>query len=177
MFEYIKNILKNKCLKRAIIHAKRRKRVAHNFETAKTMGVIYSFNINMEAVLSILDDITKRYNIERDMIIYYPYQDNPPQVDQSSSSQIFFSTDKCNWFGKPKTVDINKFINTEFSILIDLSPESCFPLQYIAVSSHANFKIGRINDETNDLYDFVLLGSKDEEQFIRDLEAYLYKIK
>jgi hypothetical protein len=176
MFGFIKNILKNKCLKDAVNRAKKKDRIAHNFETAKTMGVIYPSNINMNAVLDVLKDIANRYNIKVEIIIYYS-PNELPEIGQSDLPQIFFSDDKCNWFGKPVTADVNNFIKTNFNILIDLSTTALFPLQYIAATSHADFKIGRIKDETNDLYDFVLLGSKNEEWFIKDLETYLYKIK
>jgi hypothetical protein len=176
MFGYIKNFLKSKCLKDAIFQAKKRREVAYNFETAKTMGVIYPFNINMGAVLNALTDITQRYNIEMVFMIYFPQDKLPEGIDESSPSQIFFSNNECNWFGKPKTAAIDSFINTKFNILIDLSSKLWFPLQYIAISSHADFKIGCIN-ETNSPYNFVLLGSANEERFIKDLETYLHKIK
>jgi hypothetical protein len=176
MLGYIKNILRTKCLKNAWVHAGKRKEYAHNFETAKTMGVIYPFNINMGDVLNVLNDITKRYNIELVFMIYFPQDKLPEGVGKNSSSQIVFSNNECNWFGRPKTADINKFINTKFNIFIDLSFKPWFPLQYIAISSHADFKIGCTN-EANNPYNFVLLGSGSEEQFIKDLETYLYKIK
>ncbi|MDR0385723.1 MAG: hypothetical protein LBH60_06570 [Prevotellaceae bacterium] len=177
MFGYIKNILKNRCLKKATVHAKKRKNVAYNFETAKTMGVVYPFDINMGTVVNVLNDIAKRYNIEIVFLIYFQQERLPEGIGENSASQIFLSDNECNWFGKPNTVAINSFINTEFNLFVDLSSKFLFPLQYIAVSSNADFKIGRINDEINSPYNFVLVGSLDEEQFFKDLEDYLYKIK
>jgi hypothetical protein len=177
MFGYIKNILKSKSLKIATIHAKRRRALAYNFETAKTMGVIYPFDIGMGTILDALNDIAQRYYIEIVFVMYFPQDKLPEGIGESSPSRIFFSDNECNWFGKPKTVSINSFINTKFNILIDLSSKFWFPLLYIAISSHADFKIGRINDETNNPYNFVLSGSANAEQFIKDLETYLHKIK
>jgi hypothetical protein len=177
MFGYIKNILKSKLLKDAIIHSSKRKEVAYNFETAKTMGVILPFNNSINKVLNVLENIAKRYDIEIVFTIYYPREKLPENIDENFSSQICFSDNECNWFGKPNTSVINNFIATKFNILVDLSSTFWFPLQYIAISSYADFKIGRINDETNNPYDFVLVGSTDEEQFIKDLETYLCKIK
>jgi hypothetical protein len=177
MFGFIKNVLKSKCLKDATIRAKKRKEVAYNFETAKIVGVIYPFNINMGKVLNALDDITQRYNIEIIFVTYFPQDKLPEGVGENSPARIFFSNHECNWFGKPKTVAINNFINKPFNLLIDLSVKFWFPLQYIAIASNACFKIGRINGETNNPYNFVLLGSENEGQFIKDLETYLHKIK
>jgi hypothetical protein len=177
MFGFIKNILKNKCLKNATARAKKRKKGAYNFETAKTMGVIYPFSINMGKVLNALDDITQRYNIEIVFVTYFPQDKLPEGVSENAMSRIFFSDNECNWFGKPKSVAINNFIDKPFNILIDLSVKFWFPLQYISIASHADFKIGRINSETNNPYNFVLLGSENEGQFVKDLETYLHKIK
>ncbi|MDR2286525.1 MAG: hypothetical protein LBE04_03475 [Prevotellaceae bacterium] len=177
MFGYIKNIIKNKCLKDAAVRTGRRREVAYNFETAKTMSVIYPFNINMSGIMNVLKNITKQYDIEIVLVMYFPQEKLPEGVGENSPSQIFFSNNECNWFGKPKTAAINSFINTKFNILVDLSIKVWFPLQYIATASHADFKIGRINSETNNPYDFVLAGSADDERFFKDLETYLCKIK
>jgi hypothetical protein len=177
MFGYIRNILKSKCLKNAIVSAKKRREVAYNFETTKTMGVLYPFNINISTVMDSLKDIAQRYDIEVVFVIYFPLDKLSEGIEENSPSRIIFSNNECNWFGKPKIATINSFINTKFNLLVDLSLKSWFPLQYIAISSHAEFKIGRINDETNNPYNFVLLGSTSEEQFIKDLETYLHKIK
>jgi hypothetical protein len=177
MFGYIKNILKRKSLKTAAVRAGKRNVVAYNFETAKTLGVIYPFNINMGAVVGALKNITERYDIELVFMIYFPQEKLPEGIGESTPSQIFFSDNECNWFGKPKIATIDSFVNTKFNILVDLSSKMWFPLQYIATASHADFKIGRISGETNNIYDFVLAGSAGDEQFIKDLETYLYKIK
>ncbi|MDR1170066.1 MAG: hypothetical protein LBK97_04435, partial [Prevotellaceae bacterium] len=160
-----------------VVQAKKRREVAYNFETAKTMGVIYPFNLDMGAVLNVLNNITERYDIKMVFMIYFPQEKLPEGIGEGSLSRIFFSDNECNWFGKPKTAAINDFVNTKFNILVDLSSKFWFPLHYIAVSSNAEFKIGRISDETNNPYSFVLVGSANEEQFVKDLETYLYKIK
>jgi hypothetical protein len=177
MFGYVKNILRTRSLKDASMRAKKRRICAYNFETAKTVGIIYPFNINMGAVQNALNDIKRKYDVETVLAVYFPQEKLPEGIETGSSSQIFFSDNECNWFGNPKATNITEFVNTEFDILIDLSARIWFPLQYIAIASHAGFKIGRINGETNNPYSFVLLGSESEEQFIKDLEKYLYKIK
>ncbi|MDR1594181.1 MAG: hypothetical protein LBS43_06830 [Prevotellaceae bacterium] len=177
MFGYIKNILKRKSLKDAAVRVGKRNKATYNFETAKVMGVIYPFNINMASVAGALKDISERYDIELVFMVYFPQEKLPEGIAENTPSQIFFSDNECNWFGKPKVAAINSFVNTKFNILVDLSSKEWFPLQYIAVASHADFKIGRMNGETNNPYDFVLAGNVNDEQFIKVLETYLYKIK
>jgi hypothetical protein len=176
MSEYIKNIFKKRSLKKATANAEKRKKTVYNFKTAKTMGIIYPFNISTDTVLNVMKDIAKRHNVELSFLIYVPQKYLPERIEENSLSQIFFSDNECNWFGKPIAAPVKNFINTKFDILIDLSEKLWFPLLYTAIASNACFKIGRVNCEPNP-YSLTLLGSKNEEQFVIDLETYLYKIK
>jgi hypothetical protein len=175
MFEYVKNKLRNRCLKGAIAYANRRKALAHNFETTDTMGIIIPFNSEGFEVINLMKGVAKKYDIKMTYLIYFP-MDKLPEGTETNSTLIFFSNNECNWFGKPKMPEIKDFINTRFHIIIDFSAKFWFPLQYITSASHANFKIGRINEHGNP-YDFLLIGSVNEEQFISELEKYIHKIK
>ncbi|MDR1896451.1 MAG: hypothetical protein LBR10_06640 [Prevotellaceae bacterium] len=175
MFQYIKNIFRKQCLKTALARMAQRKVVAHNFATTKTMGVMLPFNVEIDEILGTFKKIAKENKTEVIFIIYFPQEKLPEDV-RSTYSKIMFSDQECNWFGKPAMMEITDFINKKFDILIDLSSKIWFPLQYIAISSKADFKIGRINEEINP-YDFLLLGCDTEKQFINELETYLHKIK
>lgn len=169
-----KDYFRKKCIKKAVALSAKRKVTAHNFETTKTMGVMLPFRSDMDDVMNRLKKIAKDNGIETTFAIYFA-QDKLPESAESVQSRIVFSNKECNWFGRPKSPEITGFIKTPFDILIDLSSEIWFPLQYIAITSHANFKIGRLNGEINP-YDFLLVGSNTEEQFVKDLETYLHKI-
>lgn len=175
MFNFIKQYFRKKCIKTASLKSSKREVIAHNFETTKTMGIILPFRSDMDDVTNRLKNIARNNNIELTFVIYFP-QDKLPETAVSTPERIVFSNKECNWYGKPGNQQINDFIKYKYDILIDLSSETWFPLQYISLFSNASFKIGRINEENNP-YDFLLVGSGSEEQFVKDLESYLHKIK
>jgi len=174
MFDSIKNYFREKALNAVSTASSKRKVEGRNFETTKIMGVVLPFRSDMDNVMNRIKTIAKENKIETTFLIYFP-QDKLPETAFPTPSRIIFSNKECNWYGKPNDQDINNFIKRKFDILIDLSPEVWFPLQYTSAASCANFKIGRIDEEINP-YDFLLLGSKTEDNFIKDLELYLHKI-
>ena len=172
MFGYIRNIMRKKHLKRMVKLSKKRNITVHNFETAHTVGVAMSPSADMDKVMYLLDNLVKRYNLEISFAIYFPEEKLPEHV-VVEKNKILFANDGCNWYGKPKNREIDKFAGCEFNILIDLSEQACFPLQHLVAASKANFKIGNNNAQ---FYDFMLLGNSCNEDFIINMETYLQKI-
>jgi hypothetical protein len=53
----------------------------------------------------------------------------------------FFCLADINWFGKPEVDFIEEFIKMEFDLLINLSIDNLFSLEYIYAMSKARFKV------------------------------------
>ena len=66
-------------------------------------------------------------------------------------------------------------MNKEFDMLIDLSLESCFSIQYIAGSSKAKFKVGRFGINPLNFYDLMLqVDDKIKlEDYLKYIKHYL----
>ena len=65
-----------------------------------------------------------------------------------------------NWFQKPEGTEVINFIDQEFDILIDLTIEYSYPLNYICTLSRSRFKVGMKEEgETKD-YDMLIDISK-----------------
>ncbi|MCL2328974.1 MAG: hypothetical protein FWC39_10760 [Bacteroidetes bacterium] len=92
------------------------------------------------------------------------------------SSEIFTKKD-FTWYGTAKSETLEKFINTPFDMLIDLSVEQNFPLEYIVQLSKASFKIGRLNQSL--LYDFMIdiKNEKNIDYLIQQISVYLPSLK
>ncbi len=54
----------------------------------------------------------------------------------------FFCRNDINWYGIPQPAFVNDFIEREFDLLIDLSLDNVFPIDYIFAISKARFKTG-----------------------------------
>ncbi len=91
----------------------------------------------------------------------------------------FFTKKHLDWKMIPKHPLVNNFINENFDILINLSIEKCFPLQYIAAVSKAKFRVGRYEMGYTNYYDLMInIESKSTlKNFIQQIDHYLNLIK
>jgi len=55
----------------------------------------------------------------------------------------FFGLEHLNWYYKPVASFVDSFLKEKFDILIDLSLERSFPVDYLSVLSDAGFKAGK----------------------------------
>lgn len=94
---------------------------------------------------------------------------------QSRLGVDFFLNTDLNWHLKPENHIVENFISEEFDILIDLNMELALPLVYIACKSKAKFKVGRYDENCNEIYDLMLQIGKgaDLNEFISQLKHYL----
>lgn len=89
---------------------------------------------------------------------------------------IGFGAVNCNWFGQPKKdINLSRFIDKEFDILIDLSFSKIYTLQYIFVKSNARLKIMPTSEISQEFADFMLEASdsKDKLTFAKEMTHYL----
>ena len=54
----------------------------------------------------------------------------------------FFCDSDLNWFHQPEAGFVDDFVKREFDILINLSIDNSFPVEYIYALSNAKFKVG-----------------------------------
>ncbi len=68
-----------------------------------------------------------------------------------------------NWIGVPEKKTIDGFIHTRFDILINLSRNPVFTLEYINIVSFALLKVGIYNELTAGNYDLMISVKPDIE--------------
>lgn len=61
-----------------------------------------------------------------------------------------------NWLGIPEKISIDDFVHTKFDILINLSANPVFTLEYINILSAASLKAGVFNQKTSPYYDLMI---------------------
>lgn len=59
----------------------------------------------------------------------------------------YISKAQLNWYGKPKGMIIDNFLEEDYDVLIDLSLKSHYPLTYLTLASSAEFKVGRFRKD------------------------------
>ena len=142
-----------------------------NFDTASTVGVIFSleeeeaFDLTNQFLNFLVEKKIKTYALG-----YCPQKEIPPRIAPNSKINLFTRKD-LNWYYKPNHPIVEQFMNQEFDILIDLSKHRFLPLQFVNNLSRARFKVGK---ESNNGRNYDLMISIGEDQGL----AYLIeKIK
>jgi len=94
-----------------------------------------------------------------------------PEADYFFKSQV-------NWLQKPNSAVVDNFINEPFDILINLTLQDNYSLDYIAAVSKAGLKIGRAQSAVAFCYDltFQLDESADLKTFAYTIVHYLSQI-
>lgn len=170
--ENIKEILAVKLLKSKASKLSRYK-TFHNFDSAQTIGILFDATqqnkyLSAKAFMGYLKEKGIEvqglgYVADKKMIGYFPYK----------RGVEYFSIDNLTFLKKPVNEQVNKFIRKKFDILIDLSIDEIFPVQYILGMSNAKFKISR--DFSMNFSDFVLKASKQVsiDDYIEQLKHYM----
>jgi len=162
------------------INLKRNKRNIqfHNFESAKSIGLLFS--INNKASFDIAKNYYKEIEAQKKDAHALGFVKNTEELGQTYFGQgnfNFYSAKHFSRFGKIKENAISDFTNKEFDILINLSNNNSFYLEYPFALSKAKFKVSGIIDckysELNISYD----KNKDLNYFISQVNYYLNTIK
>ena len=131
------------------------------FDKVKTVGLIFDNN-NIEVNLlakSIIEEGKKNSNIISVSELGYGLEEsNKP--NKIGIPTIFFDKEDLNSYGRPKSEDVNTFINTPFDLLINISDNNLWPIKFCVASSKAKFKVGKF-EEGNDVYDFMIDAEDD----------------
>ncbi len=142
--------------------------VVCNINDAKKIGIIYNAThlVSFEIIRNFVKDLSQKkisvtalgYVNSKKLIDHYLYR----------KGFYFFTKSNLNWFDKPVTDAVEEFIKIPFDILINLSLEEYYPVQYVVALSISTFKVGRYIDEPNYL-DFMIDIEK-EKKVMKDIK-------
>lgn len=129
------------------IKRNRREIEFHNFETAKTVSILYCIRNkkDFDRMKHFANQLTQK-NIEINTLAYVLKPDDIGNVYFGQDSHNFFSEKHINKFGKIKEPSIYNFINYNSDILINLCTDNNFYSEYIFALSKAKFKVSGIID-------------------------------
>ena len=176
MFSKLKEKKGNRVLEKKL-HYLKRNVVFHNLENTKTLGILYKYESKHSAdFISKLFQEFSSYGIRCEAIGYYNDKNLPLEYAPKASHIVICQVDLM-WSGIPKADEVEKFINTEFDILLDLSRSNVLIFRYISSLSKAEFKIGSFHYE-KDPYDFVFIEETSSDQsFVDQVFKFLRSIK
>ena len=174
LFENIRNKIGNYYFKNDITFLKRKK-ITTNLNKAKYIGILYI--VEDEKQYQKICDFIKSLQDERKEVKAIGFVNNKviPHFCYPKIAYDYFTLKDLNWFMKPSNTFVNDFINKEFDMLIDLSIDKCFSLQYIAGISKAKFKVGRYGINPLNFYDLMIQVENNIklEDYIKHIRHYL----
>ncbi len=145
-----------------------------NLTDARSVGIIYhqSDSQSFDAVHNFTKKLTNQgKNV---FVIGYIESKIIPDNYLLRKGYNFFCLKDLNWFFSPKSDFIDGFIEKDLDLLINLSIDSLFPIEYIYALSKAKFKVGRYTDGSE--YADLLIDIKsrrDINYLIQQMNYYL----
>jgi hypothetical protein len=151
-----------------------RDREIHNFDTAKTAGILFtptdqsSFE-QIKHFLNYLGD----YKIQIYVLGYIDAKIIPENFLFWKGINLF-SHKELSWSMVPKSPLVVDFIDKPFDVLLDLSLDNTFPIEYISRLSKSKFKVGRFTD-SHTSYDLMFDIEKEKklDNYLEHIKTYL----
>jgi hypothetical protein len=155
------------------LRVKVRRMKSCNLREAKTIGLL--FDATQPFSFEIIKDLVKDLSSTAKEVKVLGYVDSKQMIDHYLYRKgfEFFTRTHLNWFSKPQSDAVNDFIKKDFDILLNLSLEQSYPVNYIFALSNARFKAGRYFDD-NMQADFMINIEK-EKAAILELQKELTK--
>jgi len=156
----------------------KRKKAFFNFDSAKTVGIIFDASHQDSYLIakSFMANLDKKnikveavgYVKTKEAISYFPHHEGI----------FFFSIKEANWYFKPSYQEIIEYSKKSFDILIDLSMSDLLQIKFIIGLSNARLKIGR-GAENQEFYDIIINvdQNKSLKEFIDLINHYMSVLK
>ncbi len=87
----------------------------------------------------------------------------------------FFTKNNLNWYNRPKSDTVEDFMKKPYDILINLSLERYYPIQYVLALSPSTFKVGKYFEEPN--YMDLMIDIEKEKKAMRDVKEEISRDK
>ena len=174
----IKDWLGRRALVREVLPDRRP--IARNLAEAGKVGIVYygGDEASYHHVRNYVKKLKEELGIHRIMALGYTKEKVLPQHLHPKLNFDAICQRDLNWYRIPGGNTVNNFITEEHEILIDLTLEDHFPLQYIVARSRARFKVGRYGDTNKRFLDMMIdmAGSQSLPQLITQTDRYLMMI-
>ncbi len=146
-----------------------------NIDKAKTVGIIY--NATNSVSFEIIRDFTRILIKKKIEVSVLGYVDSKKLIDHYLYRKgfDFFTKNNLNWYNRPKSDTVDDFMNKPYDILINLSLEEYYPIQYVLALSPSAFKVGKYFQEPN--YMDLMIDIEKEKKAMMDVKEEISKVK
>jgi hypothetical protein len=146
-----------------------------NINEAKTIGIIY--NATNSVSFEIIRDFTRILMQKKIEVSVLGYVDSKKLIDHYLYRKgfDFFTKNNLNCYNRPKSDTVDDFMNKPYDILINLSLEEYYPIQYVLALSPSTFKVGKYFEEPN--YMDLMIDIEKEKKAMMDVKEEISKDK
>lgn len=152
---------------KAVAHAERK---MLNIKDARKIGILFNAT-RTEDIVSVTTFAEKlRHSGKQINILGFEQTKKKERTDSR-----FINNLDINWFNIPQSDKISEFHKRGFDILICASVNECLPLEYIAATSNAKFRVGTFNDETSDYFELMINTNQNQNlnYLLNQIEHFL----
>ena len=151
------------------------KRILTNLRNAKTVGIIYdSTNPDNDIIIT---KFAEHLRTEGKTVDILGFVDDK-KIDHKADVLIF-NTKNLNWTRTPDDERVEKFSDKNFDLLFAAFTSESFPLEYIARTSKAKWRLGIFDEKKTDYYDMMInmSGKNELQHFLEQSTHFLNKIQ
>lgn len=158
---------------RTVLASQKRMRQVHTFDSARSIGLL--FDASSEKARKESLEFVRQLEKQGKKVTALGYFDSKQVADNQPFDA--FTVKETTWTGQPKSEKADAFAREKFDLLLTLNPDEQTPLEWLAASSQAAFKVGFATHRTND-FDVQLETpeGKGIRYFTEQLAVYLGKI-
>ncbi len=151
------------------------KRALTNLHDAKTVGIVYnSTNPDNDIIIT---KFAEHLRTEGKTVDILGFVDDK-KVDHKADVLIF-NPNNLSWNRIPNDERVEKFADKSFDLLLAAFTEENFPLEYVARTSKAKWRLGTFDEKKTDYYDMMInmSGKNDLQHFLEQSTHFLNKIQ
>jgi hypothetical protein len=127
------------------------KRVLTNLHDAKTVGIVYnSTNPDNDIIITKFAEHLRKEGKTVDILGFV----DDKKIDHKADVLIF-NPNNLSWYRAPSDERVEKFANKNFDLLLAAFTEENFPLEYVARTSKAKWRLGIFDEKKTDYYDMM----------------------
>ena len=167
----IKAFFYDSAIKSVIKKSKNCPREMKNFDSVKTIGIIFNATKTNDVItVTEFADNLRRENKE---VTILGFQDR--KLKEETDSRLFDKS-KVNWYGIPSDEKVVTFNQLSLDVLICAFEEECLPLEYVAATSKAKFRVGAFGKTKTNYYE-LMINIKEKQQLNYLLKQMLHFLK
>lgn len=119
-----------------------------------------------------VEDFAQMLRVRGKKVTLFAFYDSPQLAGFPFKT---FKPQEVNWFGRPKSKQVEHFLNEPFDVLIGCWLGEYLALEWVASLSKARFKVMPFSEDLNDFDLIIDTKNKDLQQYISQVNYFIHR--